>query len=285
MSAKNSYIKGFGLKNSAFLQDMTLSFSIELGNRSQYNNFYHITPMEGSVYSLYKEYSHHFFLDSIDDLLRDIVRNVFLHGSVFIYLETDEKNGNLKNWKFEVAHYKFYLKGHHKYYLINNNFDVKTFPLEKIAHISIADFGFTKKELRMIYKALRQSDSLISDATDLYISPKYDFKRHAKYTDTFLLSAISKIYWDNRSATNKYYTVPCVLHQRSKYLQLKLRILNLLIKKLNMLASYLYLRYGIYGQLHYNSQFSIEEIDRRMLQYNEGSINTHSLSNYLYKYN
>ncbi|MDD4029268.1 MAG: hypothetical protein PHX86_06145 [Caldisericia bacterium] len=217
------------------LEDLCLSFSIELSPRKESKNFYAIEPNNDL---LHKFLSYNDFLNrSFDDILSTVMCSLVTKGvsytEIVFYKDTDF---NLIGIEFKPLNvYKarkklnctyFYARKHKKplYGVLNNN--LIFLDLKKIGYRR----NFFLKIFSKLSKLEKKKYSFLRIPHGLPLILEKNFKR---WLDFEFLKTNKKSFWDGRKPYNYFLNEPYSLYREANYKMIRYKFLDYILQEFN----------------------------------------------------
>ena len=275
------------LEMSMFLQDITLLYSIDLDLLDNRNTFYSVVPSEDESMLKYAYDGYRDFLRyGLDNLLTQITHELVIKGESFVVLVENIQDESLQSWHLQVMPWQSYRINKNTIFIkqvINQITRTETFDNHKVLHFSLNDIGLSTAVFRKAMKRVERTSLLYSHKLTPF-NKNYDFMAHDKASNLEFLSATKHIFWSGRKYSNPYTSEPYILYKRSKWLQLRLKILKYLIEKVNRFLNNYGKQYGLYGEIQFKSCYSSTQIAELWEQYSSGKTSTAELREYLFRY-
>lgn len=243
---------------SMFIQDFCMNFSIALGKRNHYRQFYKVDEVGSALHTLL-EYEDHMFLEyDFDKLLASNLNSLLKHGKACVeVIKILDEDNNLVGIKLIPFRNNIQISfGNRIYYLLrryDGEIEKGIIKKEDVISFKVLDIGYTRVELWRLFRKLRKFDlSFIELSMDG--KSGFEFDVYTKKKDLELLKVGRRFRWIGRKYDNYYLNEPYLVYLRMEELKLKEKILNILLHKYNEKLSEIGKKYGFAGKICYETR-------------------------------
>lgn len=253
-----------------FIQDLCMHFSIVLGKRNNYRQFYKVDEA-GSALNTLLEYEDHMFLEyDFDKLLATNLNSLLKHGNAYVeVVRLFDENNNLVGIKLVPFRNNIQISfGKSIYYLLrrcDGAIEKGIINKEDVISFKVQDIGYTRVELWRVFRKLRKFDLSF---VELLMDNKsgFEFDDYSKKKDLELLKVGRRFRWIGRKYNNYYLNEPYLVYLRMEELKLKENILNKLLHKYNEKLSEIGRKYGFAGKICYETRVAnFDELYKELL--------------------
>lgn len=241
-----------------FVQDFCMHFSIVLGKRNRYRQFYKVDE-EGSVLNTLLEYEDHMFLEyDFDKLLATNLNSLLKRGKAYVeVVKLFDEDNNLVGIKLIPFRNNIQISfGNRIFYLLrryDGEIEKGIIRKENVIYFKVKDIGYTRFELWRMFRKLRKFDlSFVELSMDS--KSGFEFDVYTKKKDLELLKVGHEFRWIGRKYDNYYLNEPYLVYLRMEELKLKEKILNILLHKYNEKLSEIGKKYGFAGNICYETR-------------------------------
>ena len=241
-----------------FIQDFCMHFSIVLGKKNHYRQFYKV-DVEGSALNTLLEYEDHMFLEyDFDKLLARNLNSLLKHGKAYVeVVKLFDEDNNLVGIKLIPFRNNIQISFGNRIYFLLKRYDGVIergiINREDVISFNVQDIGYTRGELWRMFRKLCKFDLSF---VELSMDGKsgFDFDVYSKKKDLELLKVGRRFRWIGRKYNNYYLNEPYLVYLRMEELKLKESILNILLYKYNEKLSEIGKKYGFAGKICYETR-------------------------------
>jgi len=261
------------------LEDVAASFSIEFEARDQHEPFYSIKPTKDKLKNLLSFQYENFLEDGFDKLLCRIVRDMAVSNRVFLELvKLQDANQIVKGISFVPFTPLWHFVGHRNTYFISLMRDKMKLcfyhiPNQYVSMFSMRDLGLPRAYFRRLFAALKKYKiTRPDDSTNNAEKTNFSIHEYINREEFELLKHTQLIGWCCRNYDNRYLGESYLLLRKTRFKELRKRLLLYVIKQINALLQNSAEELGCSGRITVNCNFiSFEQVFEKL---GSGEINT-----------